>query len=288
MTNPNRTLCSLHRLLLAAGSLALLATPAFSASGSPLQEPVAPAPEPLLIRQLQDLSGPSVRIETFRTGEEPGAASCTWRRVRSSREVWQLHRTLEVPSAEVSWHQVETFRAKGHRSVHREVRARAGRTVRAEWSEGTSGAYADDSKSSSVTVHSHGEGEPLQFELTPGPRAITRLALLELARMEPDRAEGRFLMLEPSTGRFEPVETTWLRRPRGAGCGPGLRALLIHESDSPGSLGRNRGFAAWVGPQLLAFRDGSGGPVFRRFFGAQASAHSAPSIDLSATLVSVR
>ena len=286
MTNPNRALFSLRNRVVAAWSLALLAT-SIPASGSPQEEPATAAPEPILTRQLPDLPGPAVRIETFRTGEGPDAASCTWRRVRSSRDVWQLHRTLEAPSADVAWHQVETICARGHRSVYREVRARAARTVRAEWSEGEG-----DVEPGTVTVHSHGEGEPLQFELTPGPRAITRLALLELARIEPDRAEGSFQMLEPSTGRFELVETTWLKLPSRAGSSPGLRVLLIQELGLPGKIGRSRGFAAWVGPQLLAFRDGAGGPIFRRFSGAPESALPAPlrvsSAILGAAVVSVR
>ncbi len=272
MTNPNRIQFSVRLRLVAVWSLALLATSAFSASGSPLQEPAAQGPERSLTRQLQGLPGPAVRIETFQAGEGAEAALCTWRRVRSSRDVWQLHRTLEAPPAGVAWHQVETFCDRGHRSVHREVRARAGRTVRAEWSEG-----GEDARLGTVTVHSHGEGEPFQFELTPGPRAITRLALLELARIEPGRAEGRFQMLEPSTGRFELVETTWLKLPPTAVCGPGLRALLIHEPGLPGKSGRSRGFAVWVGPQLLAFRDSAGGPVFRRSSGVPEAALPAPS-----------
>ena len=110
-------------------------------------------------------------------------------------------------------------------------------------------------------MYYHGEGAAQQFESAPGPFAISRTALLELARFRPSLATGRFEVLEPSTGRFETLELNWLQTSSWGISGLAPRVLLLREP-----AGRNRGFAAWLGHELVAFRDGPSGPVFRRDF----------------------
>lgn len=193
------------------------------------------------------LEGPPVRLEHFRVGEGSGAATATLRRVRSSREAWQLHRTVEVPVAEVAWHLVESFGPEGARSIHREVRQGAARAVRIDWGE------------QGAIVHCHGEGESRRFADPDIERALGRLALLELARFAPDRAAGVWRVPEPSTGRFEALSCrSFSVRVPGA-LGPAWRGVELRDED-----GRSRALALWWGVELMAFREGAGGPLFRR------------------------
>ena len=203
-------------------------------------------PSPTDARALLVLEqGARVRTEHFAASGADGrpAATAEILRLRSSRSRWQLHRSVEIDGQAPRWHQVEVFQPDGVRVVFREVVTGGGRSVRSEWRPGGSGAS-----------HLHGEAHATEAALATCTRSIARLGLYELARRGRP-VDGSWRLLEPTSGLFEPITLRSIRGP-----GPlAPRAIELHDE-----RGQPRGAAWFVGAELLAFRDGSSSPWFRR------------------------